>query len=396
MRCIVRGSGRLQKRNRDLQACLFDQSAGLICFPLYTKLQCRHTGNIDDDRSLTTLNAPGRIDLMARLAAAFGSSHSIMLAAELEDWLRSFRESDLRMPYYDREGRTCSYAEVLARAPANGRERVTDAAITRGFEAVQAAMQRLKTEIASARLDVLVIVGDDQYELFHDAHMPSIGIYYGETIRNASRSNVGSKPVPPEAWYREAQLRRLEDDNDAHYPCHRRLALHFIQGLVEREFDISAIASLSAKQYEGHAFSFVHRWYLAGTGLAVIPVFMNTYNEPNQPTPRRCVRLGKALKELVANYPQDLRVGLLASGGLSHFVVEEEMDRAIIAALRGKDLDFLAGLDSRMLKAGSSEIRNWIVVGSAATDLELSWVSYTPAYRTPALTGTGLGFATWS
>ena len=99
---------------------------------------------------------------------------------------------------------------------------------------------------------------------------------------------------------------------------------------------------------------------------------------------------------LVAGYPGDLRVGLLASGGLSHFVVEEEMDRAVIDALQRKDVEFLARLDPRRLKAGSSEIRNWIVVAAAAVDLDLTWISYTPAYRTPALTGTGLAFARWS
>ncbi len=108
------------------------------------------------------------------------------------------------------------------------------------------------------------------------------------------------------------------------------------------------------------------------------------------------MRLGKALKELIGSYPEDLRVGLVASGGLSHFVVEEELDRSIIAALKDKDLDFLAGLDPRRLKAGSSEIRNWIVVASAAADLDLSWISYTPSYRTPAGTGIGLAFARWS
>src|ERR1041385_6899292 len=50
---------------------------------------------------------------MARVAAAFGSSHSVMLAAELQDWLSGFRQSDLRMKYYDREGRPRSYADVL-------------------------------------------------------------------------------------------------------------------------------------------------------------------------------------------------------------------------------------------------------------------------------------------
>jgi len=125
-------------------------------------------------------------------------------------------------------------------------------------------------------------------------------------------------------------------------------------------------------------------------------VFLNTYNPPNPPLPRRCVRLGAALKELIASYPEDLRVGVIASGGLSHFAVDEELDRSVINALRSKDNAFLASLDPRRLKAGSSEIRNWLVVAGAATDLDLTWLSYTPAYRTRALTGTGLCFARWS
>jgi 3-O-methylgallate 3,4-dioxygenase len=107
------------------------------------------------------------------------------------------------------------------------------------------------------------------------------------------------------------------------------------------------------------------------------------------------VRLGKALKELIESYPEDVRIGVIASGGLSHFVVDEALDQSVIDALKRNDLDFLAQLDPRQLKAGSSEIRNWIVVASAATHLQLKWMSYTPSYRTPAGTGIGLGFASW-
>lgn len=331
---------------------------------------------------------------MATLAAAFASSHSLMLACELDDWLTRFRQSDLRMPYYDDAGEKITYADVLARAPADAEQRITGEAITARFVEVQAAMRRMKVEIASAKLDALVIVGDDQHELFLDQHMPSIAIYHGESIRNAQR-----KEVPADDWYRGGQMRRLEETGDVHYPCHQPLARHLIEGLVEDEFDVSAIAGLGAEQYEGHAYSFIHRWYLndaAPTQLPVVPIFLNTYNPPNQPTPKRCVRLGAALRELIAHFPGNQRIGVLASGGLSHFIVEEKMDRAIIEALRNKDLDYLSNLDPRKLKAGSSEIRNWIVVAAAASDLVLTWVSYTPAYRSAALTGTGLGFARWS
>jgi len=85
----------------------------------------------------------------------------------------------------------------------------------------------------------------------------------------------------------------------------------------------------------------------------------------------------------------------MASGGLSHFRVEEDIDRGLLEAFKRRDLDYLAAMDPRRLKAGSSEIRNWIAVGAAATDLELKWTRYVPGYRTPALTGTGLAFAEW-
>ena len=316
-----------------------------------------------------------------------------MLAARLEDWLTGFRQSDLRMPYFDDEGRDCTFADVLARAPADAESRITPALITARFNEVQAAMAELKSRIAAAKLDALIIVGDDQYELFHDQHMPAIALYYGATIRNGTK-----RPVADDDWYGRARMRRMEDHAPVDYPCHAPLALALIEGLTEREFDVSAISALGDAQVEGHAYSFVHKWYLSGGDrpvVPIVPIFMNTYNPPNPPTPKRCARFGAALKSVIDAYPEDLRVGLMASGGLSHFIVEEAMDRAIVDALRRKDIAWLEQLDPRRLKAGSSEIRNWIVIAAAATGLDLDWVSYTPAYRTPALTGTGLGFANW-
>ncbi|MGB5079978.1 MAG: protocatechuate 3,4-dioxygenase [Burkholderiales bacterium] len=334
---------------------------------------------------------------MAQLAAAFGSSHSVMLASELGDWLAGFRRSDQRLTYYDREGRPHTYAEMLARAPAGASSLVTEEATTRRFNEVQEAMRRLRGEIAASKLDALIVVGDDQHELFQDSHMPAIGVYYGESIRNAARHNA-RRFNWPEEWYNRAQMRRFEDESDAIYPCHRPLALHLIEGLVEREFDVAAVAGLDETQSEGHAYSFVHRWYLKGEGasmIPVVPIFVNTYHPPNQPHPRRCERFGRTLKALIEGYPEDIRIGLIASGGLSHFMVEEDLDRAVIDALRRRDFEFLSRLEVHRLKAGSSEIRNWIVAAAAAADLDLSWLSYTPAYRTPALTGIGLCFARW-
>jgi 3-O-methylgallate 3,4-dioxygenase len=55
----------------------------------------------------------------------------------------------------------------------------------------------------------------------------------------------------------------------------------------------------------------------------------------------------------------------------------------------------LKALPTKKLLSGSSEIRNWIPVAAAVTDLKLDWISYVPGYRSRALTGVGLCFAHW-
>jgi 3-O-methylgallate 3,4-dioxygenase len=328
---------------------------------------------------------------MAHLTAAFGSSHSIMLTATREDWVGAFRESDQRMPLFDKTGATKTYAELLATAPKNSEEIATPEKLERAHDLTFAAIAELKRRMDATALDALIIVGDDQHELFQDDMMPALGVYYGKTIRNAARAEFEG-----ESWYKRAQTRRLEPDADALYPVHASLARHLVVELTKREFDVCAVRELAPAQYEGHAYSYIHRTYLGGRKLPVVPILLNTYYPPNPVTPKRCVQLGRALKELIASYRGDERIGIIASGGLSHFVVDEELDRQVIEALKAKDIETLAALDPKRLQAGSSEIRSWIVTAAAASDLELDWIDYIPVYRTPALTGIGLGFARWS
>jgi hypothetical protein len=52
-------------------------------------------------------------------------------------------------------------------------------------------MVQLERDIAASGVDVLVIIGDDQREIFKDALRPAIAIYYGGTIRNAAAPQSG-------------------------------------------------------------------------------------------------------------------------------------------------------------------------------------------------------------
>ena len=125
---------------------------------------------------------------MAHLTAAFGSSHSIMLTATREDWVGAFRESDQRMPLFDKTGATKTYAELLATAPKNSEEIATPEKLERAHDLTFAAIAELKRRMDATALDALIIVGDDQHELFQDDMMPALGVYYGKTIRNAARA----------------------------------------------------------------------------------------------------------------------------------------------------------------------------------------------------------------
>jgi hypothetical protein len=312
---------------------------------------------------------------MARLIAAFGSSHSPMLASRIEDWQGGFLSRDQARQFVDLDGNECNYSELLARAPADSMQRIAPEHLARRHGEAMAAMARLRDDVATAKLDALIVVGDDQEELFHHDNMPAIGIYYGNTIR-------GRLP-----YQKEVQ--------EADYPCHAGLARHLITALQQDGFDLSVMRALADEQREGHAFSFVHRFYIAERPVPIVPVFLNAYYPPNQPTPARCLALGEALRRAVETFPQDARIGIMASGGLSHFVVDEAFDRALIDALGRKDAAFFQNAPLTKLMSGSSEIRNWICLAGAAEPLDLAWASYVPGYRTPALSGTGLCFASF-
>ena len=339
---------------------------------------------------------------MAHLVAAFGSSHSIMLVAQREDWQHQFRLADTKNPHlYDKAGNKTDYAQLLANL--SDADRVRAAALTTPeklgelYDQAQLAMDEMRRRIAAAQLDVLLIVGDDQTELFRTSNNPAFAIYYGKTIRNTAREPAQAG----DAWVKSARMWRHEPEVDRDYPVKSDMAEWLIRQLCDRDFDITAMDGLERGQSEGHAFQFIHRRLLdGGTGgnagsLPVIPIILNTFDPPNQPTPKRCVALGAALRELIAQWPQDIRVGVIASGGLSHFVVDEALDQKIIAAIRNKGTATLAGLDPKHLQAGSSEIRNWLVVAEMARALDVEWVEYLPGYRSDALTGTGLCFMAW-
>ena len=146
-----------------------------------------------------------------------------------------------------------------------------------------------------------------------------------------------------------------------------------------------------------HAFGFVYRQIMLDQPVPSVPIVLNTFYPPNQPTIRRCYELGKALVEAIESWPTNARVALIASGGLTHFVVDEVVDRTVLDCLRDGTVAPIENLGETYFQAGTSEVKNWIPVAGAMAHLgfEFTEVAYIPCYRSEAGTGNGMGFAYW-
>jgi len=321
---------------------------------------------------------------MARLVAAFGSSHSPALNSPAEDMAGHARRDAQYQNHLDVDGKRVSFEELSRRNDFSAEMEK----IAQRVAACDAHMKRLAKAIADARLDALIVVGDDQKEQYLEDNLPAFLVYCGERITN------GVLDLPPEApeYWKRARSIYHEPDAPRDYPVAAALGRHMVEFLVEHDFDIACADRLARPRGEGHAFGYVHRRLLGAAPIPVVPLVVNTYYPPNQPRPRRCHQLGRAAKGAIESFSSEDRIGVLASGGLSHFTIDEDLDRGVLNAIREGDGDALASIPPAKLNSGNSEIRNWIVVAGAAAGLKTAWQAYEPLYRTPAGTGCGMAF----
>ena len=331
---------------------------------------------------------------MAEIVLGMGTPHSPQLSTPPELWGEHARRDMNNPALHARDGQVYTYEQLLDLAdPALERE-LTAAKFAARYEACQQGIAGLSAAFGAARLDALIIMGNDQQEQFHDDNMPALAAYWGETIRNVPPALGEDAPAS-----RKASAWGWAADREIDYPVQHRLGLHIIEQLMEAQFDVAHTRRLPDGMGMAHAFGFVYQRIMAPQGAAAqtptVPLMINTYYPPNQVTPQRCYEFGRAVRQAVESWDGDLRVGVIASGGLSHFVVDEELDRTAIEAFRKGDGDTLRNLPRERLNSGNSEIRNWIAAAGAAEHLTARTLDYVPCYRSPAGTGCGMGFVAW-
>src|SRR5260370_28276156 len=170
---------------------------------------------------------------MASIVFGAGTSHTPMLNAAAEEW-PLFEELDRQRPHLHKDGRRATYDELLAAAPASLRAELAPERHAWRHGEATAAVRRLPDGLAAAKLDAVIVVGDDQKEIYHEDNMPSVLVYRGETIPNVPNRtrNLGPDWAKRPAWSQRATPRHYEESVTPHYPDHPRLPTHLLHALL--------------------------------------------------------------------------------------------------------------------------------------------------------------------
>ena len=330
---------------------------------------------------------------MAEIVLGIGTSHSPLLTFDADMWMERATDDRRNQALTLSDGRTLSYDALLAeRGPvreAESRLRCLHYQVDR----CEAALGRLADAIEAAEPDIVLVVGDDQDELFKPANTPSIALFCGAEIVMRPLGELMKKP--PE-WMRQA-LAGYAMDTIHCFPGAADFALQLVERLMDEGVDLGVYSTLEdpAKAAFGHAFGFVAHRLFKGRRIPMIPLLLNTYYPPNVIRPARCHDIGAMIAKAVAKIPGNDRIAVIASGGLSHFVTDADLDKIVLDGLKSGDAEALRALPMEALRQGSSEILCWVLAGGAFSLLPHIWSDYVPVYRTPAGTGIGLAFGVW-
>lgn len=330
---------------------------------------------------------------MAEIVLGIGSSHGPLLSTPPEQWdLRAQADRENKKHWY--RGRTWDFESLLReRAPGFAGEVTIDSRRDR-FHQCRRAMEALGRKFRETAPEAVVILGNDQREFFDEGVTPAITVYRGAEIRNVQHT---PKDSPPGINIAEPGNSPAEG---ASYPGATALADHILDSLAAESFDLAQSDTTPRSAPRGgipHAYGFLYHSILGDAPPPSVPIILNVHFPHNVPKNQRCLDLGGALHRAISSFKGCSRVAVMASGGLTHFVIDEELDRKILDAMERGDEKALAEIPESLFKVGTAEIKNWypVIAAMNRTDLDYHLVDYVPCYRSEAGTGNAMAFVYW-
>ena len=254
-----------------------------------------------------------------------------------------------------------------------------------GFRAVRAALDKFDP-------DIVLIWGDDQYENFREDIIPAF-------CAMGLDNDFSLRP------WQGGRVNRWGEDGDYTMPLpgHRDAAKFLTRALIDRGIDMAY--AYKPLHIDGLAHAFTNTllyldWDRRGFPWPVIPFAVNCYGsnlihakggmsalfhppqtdapDPPAPQPWRCMEVGKAVAEILAESPW--RVAVIASSSWSHCFLsptngylwpDHKADAAMFGALADRDYGYWRGRTrAQMEQAGEHEMLNWMALMGAMETLD--------------------------
>jgi protocatechuate 4,5-dioxygenase, beta chain len=218
-----------------------------------------------------------------------------------------------------------------------------------GFEPSKEWMEKAKPDVA-------IVVYNDHASAFSVEIVPTFALGCAAEFPPADEG-WGPRPVPV-------------------VKGHPRLAAHIAQSVILDEFDLTIVNKMEVD----HGLT-VPLNLLFGSPkewpCPVIPLAVNVVLYP-PPTGHRCFMLGRAIRKALASYPEDLRVVIFGTGGMSHQIsgpraglINSKFDKAFLDNLT-RSPKRLMGIPhiEYMREAGAEgiEMVMWLIMRGALDD----------------------------
>jgi hypothetical protein len=252
-----------------------------------------------------------------------------------------------------------SHVPTIGMAFDKGRQGDPDwAPLFKGYEPVAKWLAQMKP-------DVLFFCFNDHATTFFFDRYPTFALGVSEEYRIADEGS-GVRKIPL-------------------LKGHAALSRHIAQSLVADEFDLTLFQDLPLDH--GLHSPLTMLWPSAPDWPGrVIPLVVNVLQHP-LPTPARCFKLGQHLRKAILSYPEDLKVAIVGTGGLSHQMIgdragfnNEEWDLEFLDLI-GRDPERLAGMSlADFMRLGGNEgaeVIMWLIMrGALAKDARKLHQSY--------------------
>ena len=224
------------------------------------------------------------------------------------------------------------------------------------WKRVFSGFERSKEWMREAKPDVVILIYNDHASAFSVEMVPTFALGCAAEFPPADEG-WGPRPVPV-------------------VKGHPEFAAHIAQSVILDEFDITVVNKMEVD----HGLT-VPMNLLFGSPkewpCPVIPLAVNVVLYP-PPTGHRCFMLGRAIRKAVQSFPEDLRVVVFVTGGMSHQIsgpraglINSKFDKAFLDNL-SKNPQKLAQMPhlEYMREAGAEgiEMVMWLVMRGALDD----------------------------